>query len=247
MKNKIKQNKGVTIIHALCGLLIFSVISSIIYSSAATNLKSLQKETEYQQAYYTVSSAAQAFVEGIENDYIEFQIGRSDKKQQLQGQGIKYYDLDAPNPLNSGNTNKLISLLKEYIIAADSSNKVREYTYYMKVDGGESVFKLVKVDFFLSGYNIYANFSLDGVASNENYYICVEAKGLNKSDEFPILYETEETTPNPDESSTVEKDIVEAELEPTEFTQVDTYYVVYSTRNITIAKGAFTANETQTQ
>jgi len=69
---KLENKKGITIIHALVSVLIFAVFGSIIFSATATNMKSYNSQKDYQQAYLTVSSAAEMIIDSIDGDTIEF-------------------------------------------------------------------------------------------------------------------------------------------------------------------------------
>lgn len=76
MKKKLKNQQGASILMALLLLLVASVVSVVILTAATTSARHVQNDRESQQAYLTVSSAAELLRDDILSSGFEQQVTR---------------------------------------------------------------------------------------------------------------------------------------------------------------------------
>jgi len=166
---KLKDNKGITIIHALVGLIIFMVIGSVIFGSAQANLKDYNRQKSYQQAYMTVSSAANTFIDSIKGDaveYIERQVDMSE-----EGAKTPIYEAQPAvwNFIDSGLTNPFVAtasnvtgfdLLEAFKIQKANPETKLDYQFIINASSDAYNVRLQPVlcDIKIRQFAIYANF-----------------------------------------------------------------------------------------
>jgi len=209
MASKLKDNKGITLVYAMVGVLIVSTFSVLIFSAGMSNLRSLESRKEYQQAYLWVSSAAKTFTEGIEGDYIEIEYPHYTDDDHRGSGTYRYIESGRPNPLSE----KFLSRYKQ--------NSTASVSYVMSVecdDVDDSVLSDVSAEVSYSRDDITAVFCLVSNPNNiNNYYLTVNIPV--SSERLYLLSE------NPRDN----------EDDPLEYTAI--YRVQYNTSETVIRKG----------
>lgn len=74
INQKLRSSRGATMIYALAALLIITIVSFLVISSASVNVGRVSKTMEGQQAYLTVSSAASLVQKAIDGEKVEVKI-----------------------------------------------------------------------------------------------------------------------------------------------------------------------------
>lgn len=90
-KEKLKSNRGSSIIIALGLMMICAMISSVIVVAAAAGSSRSVQRVERQQAYLSVSSAAQVIMDELTQIQTKKYVGREEQKQYL----CNFYYVDA--------------------------------------------------------------------------------------------------------------------------------------------------------
>lgn len=179
----LKNNRGITIIHALLGIIIFTVISSIILSSAMANARSMTRQRQYEQAYLTVSSAAKLFADSISGDTMvktvesEKSIVVDEETEETRTVTVNKEPTWEYVESEDGESNPL----KTFIMDKGKDGVIEETEFKMttKNNAGDSVDigdVIVKM-YMKEGYTIFASFYLDqgdNENKNINYYMSVE-------------------------------------------------------------------------
>lgn len=192
MINKLKENKGITIIHALIGVLVLTIFGGLIYESAMSNLNSFEKEKRYQQTCLAVSSAAKIFVDGFDGDYVEFTVVNNGEL--VSASGWRYNDVNLSNPIANS---EFIGFYEEMYENRDDEYAMVTKNYTITASNGSITFDPVTVHCIFSQYRVFANFYLAGgnIDGNNSYMCC----------EIPIIIEEGETITEKDFASKTNK------------------------------------------
>jgi len=217
MQRVIKNQKGITIVFALFGLLLFGVVSTVIYNSSISNLNSVKKEKEYQQVYLTVSSAANLFADSIVGDSVKWN-AVSHVVDGVEGNPTyadwTYVDENLKNPMFED----LKTTIKAQNNATTySSSYDKTYTYFVYAENDGTSLDTVQIDVKITEFNIIAFAHLANPVGNNDYYMTIKIPGVFSKGDSPIENKTEEES---------EEDI-----------SIIEYYVSYDRSNLSIVKG----------
>jgi len=73
LKNKIRSNKGATLVFALFALIVCVMISAVIISTAFSNVGRIKNTQSEEQDYLSVSSAVKLFKDSLEGDSVSYE------------------------------------------------------------------------------------------------------------------------------------------------------------------------------
>jgi len=220
---KIKNEKGITIIHALVSVLVFGVFSSLLLNSVSSNMKSIRSQKDYQQAYLSVSDAANLFLESIKGDKITFDViyGEDgpvsaqwvDNWQYIEAKNANTNEITLANPLyiipssEGADMNDFLSMYKDQNIAIEDYNNSLQsglptslpanynicMNYLISTGKSGDYTSEVEMELLMQNYGLILNFCFKNDKNNNNYYLSIS---------LPILaqYKEEEVTEGEEES-----------------------------------------------
>lgn len=179
MKNirlKLNNNEGKTILMALFLLLVAVVVSVVIITAAATAAHQLNDNKEAQQAYLTVSSAAELFRDETEGKKYEHIL----KTYTKNSEGVP----DKPSEVNEirpeGSFSKLLTEISEAIIADNALNNGsdlynKETAISVNNSNSSYSFEQVNVKIYIQSissnyYNMDISFEIAGKNKDEQGY-----------------------------------------------------------------------------
>lgn len=185
MKNiysKLNNNDGKTILMALFLLLVAVVVSVVVITAASTAAHQLNDNKEAQQAYLTVSSAAQLFRDEIaDKSYVHVLTTYTPKN----GWSREYSDQPSETTPNGALADLLTDIARD-IMEEKIGNGTSEYkvgNINISTNGSEAVFDDVSVKIYVQQAGGTSN---DISSGNVKYYdmdIAFEASGKS-SDEY---------------------------------------------------------------
>jgi hypothetical protein len=73
LKNKVRSNKGATIVFALVALILCVMISAVVIYTAFSNVGRVKKTQSEEQNYLSVSSAVMLFKDSLEGDSVSYE------------------------------------------------------------------------------------------------------------------------------------------------------------------------------
>lgn len=220
MKNirlKLNNNEGKTILMALFLLLVAVVVSVVIITAAATAAHQLNDNKEAQQAYLTVSSAAELFRDETEGKKYEHIL----KTYTKNSEGVS----DKPSEVNEirpeGSFRGLLTEISKAIIADNALNN------------GSDLYKETAISINNSGSSSYSfeqvNVKIYIQSISSNYYnmdISFEAAGKNKDEQG---YKLNLNLP-----------VTKSEQSISGITEDNNYSVMTTTTTVTFGKGTVT-------
>ena len=220
MKNirlKLNNNEGKTILMALFLLLVAVVVSVVIITAATTAAHQLNDNKESQQAYLTVSSAAELFRDETEGKKYEHIL----KTYTKNSEGVP----DKPSEVNEirpeGSFSKLLTEISEAIIADNALNN------------GSDLYKETAINVNNSGSSSYSfdqvNVKIYIQSILSNYYnmdISFETAGKNKDEQG---YKLNLNLP-----------VTKSEQSISGITENNNYFVMTTTTTVTFGKGTVT-------
>ena len=225
---KHKSNKkGVTILYALLGILLFTMVSTVIFNAATANYTRFVNEQDSKQSYLAVSSAANTFVEAVAGDKVTFKkTVTTDSSGSVVSQTTpiewKYVDNGFEVP-STGFESVLMTYVKT-IYADNFKTPIKnDFLINAKIDDKE--LENVYVSFTMDKYNIKAVFSnyneTIGQEVKDVYYLTVN-----------IPFVREEGNYNP----VVEKDL-EVSVDGSNTVTTSIYKVEWDAGNVSITRG----------
>ena len=179
--SKLNNNDGKTILMALFLLLVAVVVSVVVITAASTAAHQLNDNKEAQQAYLTVSSAAQLFRDEIDGKSYEHT--RTTFKPISPNAGNK--DSETKETVPSGTWGDLITAIARDIMNGNLGNGTSEYkagNINISTNDSDATFDGVSVKIYVQ----QAGTSNDVTSGNVEYYdmdIAFEASGKS-SDEY---------------------------------------------------------------
>ncbi|MDD7308693.1 MAG: hypothetical protein PUG78_09860 [Eubacteriales bacterium] len=220
MKNirlKLNNNEGKTILMALFLLLVAVVVSVVIITAAATAAHQLNDNKEAQQAYLTVSSAAELFRDETEGKKYEHIL----KTYTKNSEGVP----DKPSEVNEirpeGSFSKLLTEISEAIIADNALNNGSDL--YNK----ETAISVNNSNSSYSFEQVNVKIYIQSISSNYyNMDISFETAGKNKDEQG---YKLNLNLP-----------VTKSEQSISGITEDNNYSVMTTTTTVTFGKGTVT-------
>lgn len=195
---KLNSSRGMSMLMAILLLLVATMVSVVILSAATTGMKRAESDRAGQQAYLTVSSAAQLL--------------RDEISDQSYTSTVTTYYLDEAHTQQDGDANSVITeaggAFGPLLNAALGTGSLVGYTntFYMEVDGMEQVKVLFAMDTVPGPegtitYNITAELTLADGTAQHNCRMFLSLKGTvtetvnaGRLDSTPVRYFAERTT-----------------------------------------------------
>ncbi len=220
MKNirlKLNNNEGKTILMALFLLLVAVVVSVVIITAATTAAHQLNDNKEAQQAYLTVSSAAELFRDETEGKKYEHIL----KTYTKNSEGVP----DKPSEVNEirpeGSFSKLLTEISEAIIADNALNNGSDL--YNK----ETAISVNNSNSSCSFEQVNVKIYIQSISSNYyNMDISFETAGKNKDEQG---YKLNLNLP-----------VTKSEQSISGITEDNNYSVMTTTTTVTFGKGTVT-------
>ena len=220
MKNirlKLNNNEGKTILMALFLLLVAVVVSVVIITAATTAAHQLNDNKEAQQAYLTVSSAAELFRDETEGKKYEHIL----KTYTKNSEGVP----DKPSEVNEirseGSFSKLLTEISEAIIADNALNNGSDL--YNK----ETAISVNNSNSSYSFEQVNVKIYIQSISSNYyNMDISFETAGKNKDEQG---YKLNLNLP-----------VTKSEQSISGITEDNNYSVMTTTTTVTFGKGTVT-------
>lgn len=220
MKNirlKLNNNEGKTILMALFLLLVAVVVSVVIITAAATAAHQLNDNKEAQQAYLTVSAAAELFRDETEGKKYEHIL----KTYTKNSEGVP----DKPSEVNEirpeGSFSKLLTEISEAIIADNALNNGSDL--YNK----ETAISVNNSNSSYSFEQVNVKIYIQSISSNYyNMDISFETAGKNKDEQG---YKLNLNLP-----------VTKSEQSISGITEDNNYSVMTTTTTVTFGKGTVT-------
>ena len=230
LSQKKNNKKGITLIYALLAILLFSVVEIVIFNAATANYARMKSEKANQQAYLTVSSAANAFAESVAGDSVIL-TKTADSQTGVVEDSWSYKE--ASNI--TINTDNVSSALQKFVMFRYNGSAIgtQSTTYTINAtftdkDGTAKKLDTVYVNLKLINYDISASFSNwngDNANKPENiYYVTVD---------IPFVKDNSDATPIQDGDPITIID----ENDPSHTTIVTKYKVGWDKGNVRIVRG----------
>lgn len=220
MKNirlKLNNNEGKTILMALFLLLVAVVVSVVIITAATTAAHQLNDNKEAQQAYLTVSSAAELFRDETEGKKYEHILKTYTKNS--ENVSDKPSEVNEINP--EGSFSKLLTEISEAIIADNALNNGSDL--YNK----ETAISVNNSNSSYSFEQVNVKIYIQSISSNYyNMDISFEAAGKNKDEQG---YKLNLNLP-----------VTKSEQSISGITEDGNYSVMTTTTTVTFGKGTVT-------